>query len=129
MAAVGLAVEGAMDPEQGPTVDHAILYASPCAVERGSKPSCEQNRLVGWALHLKTIPLLDTRSPATYFAPTAYATGHPPWSGSELEGLAVGARVPAHDPRSVQACFHASPDPGSKPARGHQPLAGYAAHV
>ncbi len=44
-AVVGVAVEGAMVPVQGPTVDHASLYASPCAVERGSYAPMGQKRL------------------------------------------------------------------------------------
>jgi hypothetical protein len=103
---MGLAVTGAMVPEQVPTVVHASLYASPYSDVRGSYPTEEQNRLMGWGLHLKTMPLLDTRSPATYDKPIAYATGHPPWLGNELTGLAVGVKVfvLSHDPCSVQAC-------------------------
>ena len=79
---------------------------------------------MGYALHMKTIPSLDTLSPATYGDSIMYGRGHPPWLGRELEGLEVGVSVPAHDPLRVQACCQATPVPGSYPTRGHQPLAG-----
>ena len=75
---------------------------------RGSYQSRPQIRLCGYVLHWKTIPSLDTLSPAMYDNPVVYGTGHPPWLG-RLEGFKVGMYVPVHDPLRVQASFHAIP--------------------
>jgi hypothetical protein len=59
---IGLDQNGALMPEQGPTVIHASLYALPFSILRGSYPPLGQNRLMGWDLHLMTaMSLKDSR--------------------------------------------------------------------
>ena len=99
-----MAVAGTVpsESEQYPTTVH-VCESGVATLPVGPYPAWPQRMLEGQALHAKTSPPAETRSPSSY-RPVTQASGQTPMSASALElGLSVGAHGPQEGVAGVVA--------------------------